>query len=296
MAFPCNLLWVYCVLCSVAAVLSVESITEVPGLTNGRTIISITVSGKYLWAVYDASTTGQRGNNVYCPRPCTAWENTGGQLDQIDANDKELWGVNDRNQVYKRRIDADDGPGSWSRITPSCGDRCCDPVCLSDIAVSDDGYVWGIATNDTVYRCPNLECDDTTDWVSVDPEILLVQIEAGDEEVWGVNGSDHIFKRPVNGSGEWSIVPGRMRYISVSRGDYIWGIAPNDSLYVCEKPCTGDWQYIGGSYLEIDGGSNDEAVGLTSSSNTILSLSARAIIGEIIHCIYVMFIMVVTTS
>ena len=73
-----------------------------------------------------------------------------------------------------------------------------------------------------------------------------------------------IFKRPVNGSGEWSSVPGEMRYISASGNAHVWGIAPNNSLYVCKKPCTGYWQCVGGSFQQIDGG-NNAVIGVTMS-------------------------------
>ena len=257
----------------------------VPGPTD-RTIESITISAQHLWAIDDREgqmLTSGDDNVVYCRRPCTDpgdWIAVEGQLDQLDANDKEIWGVNDRNQVFKRSVS---GRGGWTRVSPidpNDRDSGCDPLCFSSVSVSTDDYTWGVATNNTVYMCHNCDGDN---WISVDPEIILVQIDAGDEEVWGVNGSDHIFKRPVNGSGEWSIVPGRMRYISVSRGDYIWGIAPNDSLYVCEKPCTGDWQYIGGSYLEIDGGRTDEAVGLTRFNETVLLFAEAILMGKSIN-------------
>ena len=107
--------------------------------------------------------------------------------------------------------------------------------------------------------------------MTIPHELSLTQIEAGDEEVWAVDATNHIFKRPLNGSGEWNSVPGEMRYISASGNAHIWGIAPNNSLYVCEKPCTGCWQYVGGSFKQIDGG-KDAFVGVTTN-NTVLFMS-----------------------
>ena len=111
-----------------------------------------------------------------------------------------------------------------------------------------------------------------SDWLT-SPHNNLIQIEAGDEEVWAVDDRYHIFKRPVNGSGEWSSVPGEMKYISASGYAHVWGIAPNNSLYMCEKPCSGDWQYVGGSFKQIDGG-NDIVIGVTTS-NTLIAMSLQ---------------------
>ena len=125
--------------------------------------------------------------------------------------------------------------------------------------------------NGITHRCAN------SDQLLIDDELSLVHIEAGDEEVWAINANNRIFKRPVNGSGEWSSVPGEMRYISASGTALVWGIAPNDSLYVCKKPCTGDWQCVGGSFKQIDGG-NDIVIGITTS-NTLIAMSLQGLRG-----------------
>ena len=56
-------------------------------------------------------------NILYCQRPCnnaSSWMNGTGRFDQtIDANENEVWGVNDRGQIYKRAID---GSNKWLRI------------------------------------------------------------------------------------------------------------------------------------------------------------------------------------
>ena len=138
----------------------------------------------------------------------------------------------------------------------------CRPPCFSDVLVSNSGFVWAISKQNQTYyilcqREITYRCANNDIWL-IDAELSLVHIEAGDEEVWAVDANNHIFKHPVNGSGEWSSVPGEMRYISASGNAHIifWGIAPNDSLHVCVKPCSGDWQYVGGSFNQIDGGNN----------------------------------------
>ena len=176
-------------------------------------------------------------------------------------------------KFFKRSVD---GRGGWTRITPADHmdpDFGCGPVCFSDISISQGRYVCGVSKeNNTVYMCHTSDCNGRN-WVLISPEITLTQIDAGAEEVWRVNANNHIFRRPVNGSGEWNIVSGEMRYISASGRDYIWGIAPNDSLYNCEKPCTGDWQYVGGCFRQIDAEDNN-LVGVTIF-NVTLALNVR---------------------
>ena len=266
---------------SVSTVALTGKWTEIPGPANAA-LESITVSINYLWGIDNRNGVGlTRANNViYCRRPCSdagSWIDARGLLDQtIDANETEVWGVNDRGQIYKRPID---GSGRWVQISGG-RDTDCSGKCFSDTSVSNSGYVWAISNeNETYMLCRQngisyLCAND--DQLLIDDELSLVHIEAGDEEVWAVDANNRIFKRPVNGSGEWNSVPGEMRYISASGTEHIWGIAPNDSLYVCEKPCTGDWRYVGGSFKfkQIDGDNNSSVIGVTTN-NTLIAMSLQ---------------------
>ena len=64
---------------------------------------------------------------------------------------------------------------------------------------------------------------------------LLKQIDAGDEEVWGVNSADHIFKRPADGSGRWTHIPGLLKHMIASGNGYIWGVNSNDAIFKRKK-------------------------------------------------------------
>ena len=243
-----------------SVVRSEERWITIPGPT-GRVIKHVSVSSNILFGV--DNTTGEDltpsdNNVVYCVRPCFNgnWIEAVGQLDQLDSNDIELWGVNDRNEVYKRAIRQGTVLGrNWERIR--CGsNNACTKMSIISASNNSNNTIWGVSIQGAVVYMQCHYCN-SENWVPISPQVTLTQIDAGAEEVWGVNASSHIFKRPVDGSGEWSIVPGEMRYISASGRDYIWGISPNDSLYNCEKPCTGDWQYIGGgSFEQVDAGYN----------------------------------------
>ena len=258
----------------VLAILPIGNWTVIPGPESGS-LEAITVSTNYLWGIDNRTGvefTSEDDNVVYCQRPCSdagSWMEAVGQLETLDANETEVWGVNDRGQIYKRAID---GSGGWIQITGGREDRC-SGKCFSDGSVSKSGYIWAISwENETYMLCSRTgvrpSCGNN-DQLLIDSELPLVHIEAGDEEVWVVSATKHIFKRPVDGGGEWSIVPGEMRYISASGNEHVWGIAPNDSLYVCAKPCTGCWQYVGGSFKQVDGG-NNSVIGVTTDGSILI--------------------------
>ena len=201
-----------------------------------------------------------------CARPCTDgnWIDGAAALDHIDADSREVWGTNPNlyRFLYRKPIDTSNTE-YFTRVRSFEQDWC---DCSCDVTVSNNGYVW-------VLSCENTYMFDGSNWMTIPHEMSLTQIEAGDEEVWAVDATNHIFKRPVNGSGEWSIVPGEMRYIYASGNAHIWGIAPNNSLYVCKKPCTGCWQFVGGCFKQVDGGKN-AVIGVTTN-NLILFMSVE---------------------
>ena len=242
--------------------------------TFNVTVKEVTISNDYVWGVDNRPHVFPPGNLVLCELPCTDgnWIDGRGQLDHIDADSRLVWGTNYFGQLYRGIIDASQSFSpvhSFDRFKPEC-------LCSCDITVSNSGrYVW-------VLLCVETVMFDGSTWTTIPHEMFLTQIEADSEEVWAVDSSNQIFKRPVNGSGEWSSVPGEMRYISASGNAHVWGIAPNNSLYVCEKPCTGDWQYVGGSFKQIDGG-NNSVIGVTTD-NALVTAAATSVINERNRC------------
>ena len=233
----------------------------------------ISLSSELLWAIESDDTI------FVCqlPNGCfhNNWvvEDVKGRLEQIDVGHEIVWGVNEKKYVYTRVILGGFQLGPWIRVDLFYLTSDPEAFCLTEVSVSNDGaFVWALSTSNEVFMCQNCGSSSNVNWKFVDNETRLIHIEVGDEEVWGVNATNHILKRPVNGSGEWRSVPGEMRYISASGYRYVWGIAPNDSLYNCEMPCdNGEWQYIGENYKQIEATRNF-VVGLRTDS-TLFQLS-----------------------
>ncbi len=110
------------------------------------------------------------------------------------------------------------------------------------------GFIWGVTSKDYIYRCDN----PCTKWTKMDGK--LIQIDVGDSEVWGVNSAHQIWKRPADGSGKWTKIPGGLKHVSASGNGYIWGVNRNDQIYKCKKPCSGKWVNVPGGLKQIDGG------------------------------------------
>ena len=122
-------------------------------------------------------------------------------------------------------------------------------------------YLWGVNAANQTFMCPR-PCTSGK-WKQIDG--ALKQLDVDDQEVWGVNKADLIYKRPVDGSGKWQLIAGRLKHVSASGHGYIWGVNSQTLVYICKKPCTGKWVKLNGFLKQVDAGQEEVyAVGLHS--------------------------------
>ena len=70
-------------------------------------------------------------------------------------------------------------------------------------------YFWGVDTKEAMCKClyNSKLCH---------VPVHLIQVDADDHEVWGVNRFCHVFKYPVDGSGVWRHVGGALTQVTTS--------------------------------------------------------------------------------
>ena len=94
---------------------------------NGK-LKNISASNKdYIWGT-------NKSDNIYtCKKPCTngTWKKIDGSLEQVSGGNKEVWGINEANNIYRRDID---GSGSWKSMKGV----------LTNISASGNDYIWGV--------------------------------------------------------------------------------------------------------------------------------------------------------
>ena len=191
--------------------------TEIPGGLK-----DITGSPNYLWGV-------SSNNNIYqCAQPCTgSWVNVPGKLSQVDANDYEVWGTNNIKEIFKRSVD---GSGSWVKVIGMS----------SHVSASGNGHMWCIGGSKCPWRCKK-PCSGV--WYKVGNKCAFKQIDGGQDYVYAVNNTNHVFSRPVDGSGSWRYIPGKMQHITVGSHE-IFGVDAQSEVHRCKKPCIGEWEKI----------------------------------------------------
>ena len=81
---------------------------------------------------------------------------------------------------------------------------------------------------------------------------LLKQIDGGEAYVYGVNSNNDIFSRPIDGSGSWCHIPGKLTDVTASGYREIYGVNAAGNIFRCPKPCIGEWGQIVGSLKQCD--------------------------------------------
>ena len=135
----------------------------------------ISAAGKdWLWGVNSS-------DQIYtCKKPCndSNWIKIPGGLSQLEGGDKEVWGINSLNNIYKMNVDHSD---SWRQI----------PGGLSNIS-QGGGWVWGINDQNNVYRCKQ-PCNG--EWI-LDTVPVTYKSKIEDLGSWRDNGSRMINSGP----------------------------------------------------------------------------------------------------
>ena len=157
--------------------------------------------------------------------------------------------MNANNYIYKRPVDG--SGGSWQLI----------PGRLKHVSASGNGYIWGVNSNDYIYKCKK-PC--TGSWINVPGR--LKQIDGGHDYVYGVNSHDNIYTRPIDGSGSsWRRIPGKLKHITAGGGEEVFGVNAQNRIFRCKKPCIGNWERVEGSLSQCDA-SVDEVFGVNSAN------------------------------
>jgi len=197
----------------------------------------ISGAGKdWLWGVNSSDA-------IYtCKKPCTDsnWIRIGGSLTQIEGGDKEVWGVNSSNDIYKMNQDHSNG---WKNI----------PGKLNNIS-QGGGWVWGVNSSHNVYRCKQ-PCDGKwildTVGIKEDTGSIRNKNECGNAAA-KIYGNAKVFKaRDVVGPGKWSWVPPGCTVQSGGDWSPHWnirsGTCKSSNMYTCvenKAPVNDDWTLV----------------------------------------------------
>jgi hypothetical protein len=130
---------------------------------------------------------------------------------------KEVFGIDAAGNVYYKDLS---GKKSWNLIAGSK---------LKTIT-ADDAFVWGFTLNGQLTR---FSIQNKSDWQIIDNPYNLTKIDAGANEVWGINDLGDIYRISSSGWGEWEKV--FSGYVNFSVGnEYVWLQDSEGTMFNCK--------------------------------------------------------------
>ena len=150
-----------------------------------------------------------------------------------------VYGINTAEEIYTKNSQG--SVGGWNQ--PNSGAR------LMNISATGKTHLWGVNSNDTIYKCKR-PCT-RGEWEEVPGG--LKQLSADDQYVYGVNRNDAIYRMNEDGTGGWQRLGGALKNISASGKGWVWGVNSGDEIYKCRKPCSGAWERVPGGLKQVAG-------------------------------------------
>jgi len=190
---------------------------------------------------YNVSAANPRG---------TSWQTVDGNAKKIAVGPHSVWAINASGAIFCRQgVTAATPMGtSWANVGGS----------LADIAVGHAGQVIGLMPDDQIFirHTVSKENPAGTAWGNVQGS--LMQIDIGHNQVFGVQRSQQIFRRPCpkmshqghvldaagwDSGALWQNVPGAAVCVSVGADDNVWAVNSAGQTYRMDG---GSWQAVPG--------------------------------------------------
>jgi hypothetical protein len=169
------------------------------------------------------------------------------------------------------------------------------PGALKQISVAEDGTVWGVNSNDNIFR--GTAVGDSWNWVQVEGGLSKVSVQnvdsvwgvnsaddiyhwtsstswvkisgklnqisvASDGTVWGVNAAGNIFRRTAE---SWELMDGGLKHVSVQNADSVWGVNSGDSIF--HWTAATNWVLFTGKLKQIDVATDGTVWGVNSADD-----------------------------
>lgn len=148
------------------------------------------------------------------------------RLNQISSKNEYVWGVDSNGYVHKA---PNDGSMPFTKATQ-----------FTNVSASKDyGSFYGVNSQSEIYKCTQIKGN-------------VKQIDADDNELWGTDSGNNVYKCNIPCQGNWEKMGGKIKYVSAAAGKkFNWAIAEDNRVLKCRKPCRGVWQEVDGRIKDI---------------------------------------------
>ncbi len=133
------------------------------------------------------------------------------------------------------------------------------PGNFKHVSVGQNNVVWAIDPNDNIRRYNS----GSNTWTNIAGKLKMVEVGAGGQ-VWGVNSSNNVYR--YNGNNTWTQVTSGLKYVSVGQNNVVWGVQTNDVIRRYNSG-SNTWTTIPGLLKQVDISANGEVWGTNAGNN-----------------------------
>src|SRR5438270_293394 len=123
---------------------------------------------------------------------------------------------------------------------------------LKQISVGSAALVWGVNANDDVFQWTG------SGWNQLSGKLKNASV-GSDGTVWGVNADDDVFR--WTGSA-WTQIAGKLKQISVADASNVWGVNSADAIF---RRSGTTWQSVAGGLKNVSAGYDGSVFGVNAS-------------------------------
>lgn len=188
-------------------------------------------------------------------------------LKRIAAGWKDVWAIGDDNHIYCNEVDGYPVQ-AWTRA---------EKIQLAKDITIGGVTAWVINTAGTLMKAELSsfqDCHKSSGWANKNTSITIVDIDASQTMLWGIDDKNNVYFRDFAGNREWTQVHGSLTSIAADES-FIWGFDPDGEIVMMSTQNRKVWRKIDNPYnikklsagnYEVWGISNENKVYRMSSS------------------------------
>lgn len=149
---------------------------------------------------------------------------------------KDVWAIGSDNAIFCNEVDG------YPLVAWSRADKL---QLVKDIAMGGNA-VWVINTAGSLMKAnlPNNQaCNRSTDWANKTTGIKIVDIDATQAMLWGIDDKNNVYFRDFEGLRDWTQVHGKLTSVTADES-FIWGFNPEGEIMMMSTQNRKSWKRV----------------------------------------------------
>ncbi len=182
---------------------------------------------------------------------------------------KDVWAIGNGNDIFCNEVDGYPVV-AWRRALKR--------LLAKDLAMGGH-TVWAIDTQGTLMQA-NLsnyqDCHTSSGWYNKQTGIKIVDIDASQVMLWGIDQNNKVYYRDFEGLRDWTQVHGELTSITADES-FIWGFTPSGDIVRLSTQSRSEWKKIDNPYKLIKLSAGNYEVWGINAQNKVYRMSSSGL-------------------